>query len=376
MGRLKQQAVIWMSGALLMLTCGTAMASTRTEIDSISLDVESNIEAGDSSGDVDVTCDSGDYYVDDIEITNEPKNGWDDGDKPKLKVTVEAEDDYYFSSGLSKSDVDLRGADGKVTSVTRKSSTLIVYITLDSLDGSDSGYDLDVYGLEWDESDGMASWEDSGDARKYEVRLYRNDNSVTSVLTTSDTSYDFSGYITKSGDYLFKVRAVYSSSDKGSWEESDSWYVSSEEADEISDGRRTYGSSSSSYKGAWLRDSVGWWYCNADKSYTVNNWQYIDDRWYFFNAAGYMVTGWIDWGGRWYYCGDDGAMYYNTTTPDGYYVGMTGPGCSELSDKKRCYCVLQHKRIPEERQLFGDSFSFKEVYPRLSVDHYFLHGIC
>ena len=43
----------------------------------------------------------------------------------------------------------------------------------------------------------------------------------------------------------------------------------------------TYGSSSSSYKGAWLRDSVGWWYCNADKSYTVNNWQYIDDRWYF-----------------------------------------------------------------------------------------------
>ena len=167
MGRLKQQAVIWMSGALLMLMCGTAMASTRTEIDSISLDVESNIEAGDSSGDVDVTCDSGDYYVDDIEITNEPKNGWDDGDKPKLKVTVEAEDDYYFSSGLSKNDVDLRGAEGKVTSVTRKSSTLIVYITLDSLDGSDSGYDLDVYGLEWDESDGMASWEDSGDARKY-----------------------------------------------------------------------------------------------------------------------------------------------------------------------------------------------------------------
>ena len=117
---------------------------------------------------------------------------------------------------------------------------------------------------------------------------------------------------------------MYSSSDKGSWEESDSWYVSSEEADEISDGRRSYGSSSSSYKGAWLRDSVGWWYCNADKSYTVNNWQYIDDRWYFFNAAGYMVTGWIDWGGRWYYCGDDGAMYYNTTTPDGYYVGDDG----------------------------------------------------
>ena len=105
MGRLKQQAVIWMSGALLMFMCGTAMASTRKEIDSISLDVESNIEAGDSSGDVDVTCDSSDYYVDDVEITNEPKNGWDDGHRPKLKVTLEAEDDYYFSSDLSKNDV-------------------------------------------------------------------------------------------------------------------------------------------------------------------------------------------------------------------------------------------------------------------------------
>ena len=220
--------------------------------------------------------------------------------------------------------MDLSGADGKVTSVTRKSSTLIVNITLDALDEGSSDRNLDVYGLEWDESDGMAMWEDSGDARKYEVRLYRNDSSVTSVITTSDTSYDFAGYITRSGDYMFKVRAVYNSSDKGSWEESDSWYVSSEEADELSADRKTYGSAAQGYSGAWLRDDVGWWYCNADKSYTTNNWQYINDRWYFFNAAGYMVTGWIPWNGRWYYCGEDGAMYYNATTPDGYYVGDDG----------------------------------------------------
>ena len=157
-----------------------------------------------------------------------------------------------------------------------------------------------------------------------EVRLYRNDSSVTSVITTSDTSYDFAGYITRSGDYMFKVRAVYNSSDKGSWEESDSWYVSSEEADELSADRKTYGSAAQGYSGAWLRDDVGWWYCNADKSYTTNNWQYINDRWYFFNTAGYMVTGWIPWNGRWYYCGEDGAMYYNATTPDGYYVGDDG----------------------------------------------------
>ena len=325
MRRLKQQAAIWIAVGLMVFMCGTAMAATGTEIDSVTLYVESDLDVDDNYGDVDVTTDSDEYSVDDVDITNEPKNGWDDGDKPKLKVTLEAEEDYYFSSSISKSDVDLSGADGTVTSLTKRSSSLIVYITLDSLDGSSSGNDLDVYGLEWDESDGVASWDDSGDARKYEVRLYRNDNSVTSVLTTSDTSYDFSGYITRSGDYMFKVRAVYSSSDKGSWEESDSWYVSSDEADDISAGRKTYSSSSgSSYSGAWLRDNIGWWYCNADKSYTVNNWQYIDDRWYFFNAVGYMVTGWVQWNGAWYYCGDDGAMLAGTRTPDGYYVGADG----------------------------------------------------
>ena len=44
MGRLKQQAVIWMSGVLLVFMCGTAMASSRTEIDSISLEVESGVQ--------------------------------------------------------------------------------------------------------------------------------------------------------------------------------------------------------------------------------------------------------------------------------------------------------------------------------------------
>ena len=326
MKRVKQLTMIWIAGGLLTLMCSTAMAASRTEINSVSLEVESEIEAGDSSSNVDVYSDSGRYSVSDVEVTNEPKDEWDDNDKPKLKVTVDAEDDYYFPSGFSKSDVDLSGADGRVTSVTRKSSTLFVYITLDSLEGS-SDRDLDVYELEWDESSGIANWEDDGDARKYEVRLYRNDNSVTSVITTSDTSYDFSKYITRSGDYIFKVMCVYFSSDKGSWEESDTWYVSSEDADEINTGHSGYGSYDSegnNYSGAWLRDNVGWWYCNADKSYTVNNWQLIDGQWYFFNAAGYMVTGWIPWNGVWYYCGDDGAMYHNTTTPDGYYVGSDG----------------------------------------------------
>ena len=61
-----------------------------------------------------------------------------------------------------------------------------------------------------------------------------------------------------------------------------------------------------SSQGAWLKNDVGWWYCNADRSYPVNQWQYINNYWYFFNASGYMVTGWVQWNNVWYYCCDSG----------------------------------------------------------------------
>ena len=73
----------------------TALAATGTKINSVPLFIESEIVVGD---------------IDDVVITNESSDEWDDGDKPKLKIILYADDD------------------------------------------SDHG--LDVSGLEWDESDG------------------------------------------------------------------------------------------------------------------------------------------------------------------------------------------------------------------------------
>ncbi|GLC81897.1 hypothetical protein [Lacrimispora brassicae] len=322
-----KRCAAFITAAVLSAVPMTALAATGTPVSSVSLYISSEIEAGDSDSDVTVTSGSSKFSIEDVVVTNIPDDQWEDGDKPKLKVTLEAEDDYYFASGFSKSSVSLSGSDGTVSSVSRSSSELIVYITLDALDEEDNDYELDVDNLEWDEGNGTASWEESQDASKYEVRLYRGSTAVTSVLTTSYTTYDFSGYITKSGYYSFKVRGVYNSSNKGSWEESDSWYVSSDEAEEISSSGSSAGVSgpgSGTGAGAWLKDSTGWWYCNGDRSYTVSNWQYIDQCWYYFNQTGYMVIGWINWNSKWYYCGEDGAMVTSRATPDGYYVGSDG----------------------------------------------------
>lgn len=57
--------------------------------------------------------------------------------------------------------------------------------------------------------------------------------------------------------------------------------------------------------GTWIKYPDGKWvHLNTDLSYTTNNWQMIDGKWYYFDANGFMLT--------------------NTTTPDGYSVGADG----------------------------------------------------
>lgn len=309
-----------------------SQARSRTAIDYVSLTFDSDIEVGDYGGDVRVTANDSDYYVEDVEIVNEGDE-WDTNDRPKVKVYLNAEYDYYFTAN-GRSDFDLDGEGATYVSSTTKDdrTTLILTVKLDKLEGDG---DLSVTGLDLSDSSGEATWEENDYAKYYQVRLYRNDNSCSSTYKTEETFYDFAEDITRSGDYYFRVRAVRNSSERGDWEESDSVYIDSETADELSDHRssspgRSSGYSSggpgvgSSSSGAWLKDSVGWWYCNADRTYTRNNWQYINNKWYYFNENGYMVTGWVLWKDKWYYLGYDGAMLTSTTTPDGYYVNFDG----------------------------------------------------
>lgn len=379
---------VLLAAAALLCAATPFDAMADTAITSVSLEITSDITAGEEGGDVEVSSSSSRYDVDQVEIRNEPSNEWDEGDEPRIRVTLSADSGYYFDSGFSESDVSLSGDEGDVTSVSRSRKELKINITLAELSESyyDGEYDLDVSGLELDDTDGTAYWDEAEDARRYEVRLYRNGDSITSIKTTDDTDYDFSDEFTRSGDYSFRVRAVRNSSNKGNWEESDEIYVSSSEAREIRNSSSSSSGSSSSgpgvssggpgvssgggpgmaYTGAWMWDSgvSRWWYCNADRTYTVNNWQYINNIWYYFDSQGYMVTGWqyinnnwyymnsqgamltgwqyingywyylnsqgamvtgwIQTGGRWYYCVPNGEMLTNSRTPDGYYVGSNG----------------------------------------------------
>ena len=60
--------------------------------------------------------------------------------------------------------------------------------------------------------------------------------------------------------------------------------------------------------GAWISDSVGWWYRYADGSYPRNGAALIDGATYRFDASGYMRTGWVSEAGSWFYHDASGAQ--------------------------------------------------------------------
>lgn len=319
---------------LLLAVAGTVFASSftawaeeedRTPIGTVSLDIVSSIEVGDVGSDVEVTTDSDECYVANVDVINENNDEWGHKDKPKVEISLEAERDFYFKSGFNKKKFSITGSKGTITSVRRKSAEEVrVVVTLNALKATDSDYELGIDEAEWNQLNGAAGWSDAEDAKTYELRLYRDGKFVTTVQPGKQTSCDLARYIKTAGTYTFEVRGIYNSSRKGEWQESDSFDVSAELAAELSEGAAYKPSGSGPAAGTWKNDAIGWWYSNSDGTYVTNNWQQIDGYWYFFDENGYRKTGWIFWNHHWYYLCDNGAMLSNAVTPDGKMVGADG----------------------------------------------------
>ena len=60
-------------------------------------------------------------------------------------------------------------------------------------------------------------------------------------------------------------------------------------------------------KDKWIQSSGRWWYRHSDGTYTKSDWEYIGDKWYYFDKSGWMVTGWQKVSGSWYYLDSNGA---------------------------------------------------------------------
>lgn len=350
-------AIRTVTTALLISTALSSVAFAKEErekIGKIELDIRYDINK--DNVDITIDSDSDKYSIDDYEIANEPAGeSWGSYDTPRVTVYLSADSDYYFTKSGS-SYFKFKG--DEVDYVTSKKdddkSEMELVIDLIPVNGSIGN----PSNLKWSNK-GNASWDSAYKAKKYEVRVVRNDSTVNGeTLTTTNTSIDCLKYINNTGNYKFKVRAI-NSERNSEWVESDEWVVTwdvlqgldsvweNNKEKSLTEGKKEPGIVESTT--GWIKDNTGWWYKNLDGKYTTNNWQQINNKWYYFDERGYMKTGWLQLGDKWYYLEtansseqgemktgwinvsniwyclkDDGSMYANTTTPDGYRVNESG----------------------------------------------------
>ena len=297
-------------GLCLLLAASMALGSSFTalaadkKIDTVKLSFSYSKapESGDEIGDITVKAGSSGFEVDSAEYTNiEDQDTWTVGDIPEVKVELSAKDGYKFSY-TSKSHFSLSGcnADFKKAKIYDDGQYIEVYAELKRIGGK-------LTTAEWEEIEG---------AKSYDVKLLRDDKTVTTVSTTG-TSYNFAGYFNREGDYTFRVRAISRYNNKtGEWsEDSNSLYIDEDEL-----GR--YGGS-----GHWEQDGTGVWYAYDTGGYPASCWKQINGAWYYFNNKGYIVTGWQKLDGTWYYLNpSNGIMMTGWQAINGKWYYMNGSG--------------------------------------------------
>lgn len=159
----------------------------------------------------------------------------------------------------------------------------------------------DVVDVYWDGKE--ACWDDSDEdeTERYQVALYRGSTEVTRIKTTN-TYYDFSSSMKRSGTYRFRVRA-YADDEYNAWSQysaekkvegsSDSSTTGSSAAAQDKNSGQTSSVTYSPYREGWHLMNGSWYYQYADGSQAKDKFALIDGKWYNFDSQGVMRTGWF-----------------------------------------------------------------------------------
>lgn len=343
---LKRGAFTVLAALMALSFSVPAYAATPEKISSVKLKVDcgEEPEAGDEVGSVNVELSSGNtkcYISEDAEYYDTNDDEWERGEIPVIRLELEVTDsDLYKFTSSTKVSVSGFHSELKSKSVKDSGKTLRVDIKLRKVGGPLE----DVDDIEW--SGKKATWDNVDGADKYEVKLYRNGSSVTTITTTGE-SFNFYPYMTKSGDYTFKVRAISNSDgEKSEWsDESDEYYISSSDVytgappttnnytgSNSSSGSGSSGGPSNNSSGGWVQDNIGWTFWQNGQA-LKNTWLYVDNNWFYLGNNYYMLTGWIYVDNNWFYLnpisdGTKGAMKTGLQSINGavYYLNPVSDG--------------------------------------------------
>ncbi len=305
--------------SLATLISGTAFAATKKKrkINTVSFKVMGNIDVDTQIGmeNLDFTTSAGTYHVENFEVQNQGFK-WTMNDVPEYKVTLTAEDEYEFNVKKA-SDLNIVGA-SYVSSISENSRTnLVVTVKLPSLKNQVSSITEAKM-----EDDGNLSWSVSKGAGSYEVKFYRGQSLLGGILKSNTNTLNVREYMQKAGSYYFLVRPInaINTDVAGDWFESNRISLDSEQAEL----NKTWYDKVNT--GSWGQTSTGdWYYILSNNTLARSEWKKIKGEWYYFEDNAYMAKGWLENSGKWYYLDpENGKMWKNTTTPDGYALGIDG----------------------------------------------------
>ena len=313
----KKFAIAAITGIMSLAVSMTAFAASG--IKSVKININSDaITVGKPRNidDVTVNTSGSNYNIEGVDFL-EMGTDWQITDIPKITVHLAADENYYFSVYKAE---DFKITGGELIEARRENTSNDLYVDIQLPALTNQVSPIESVTLN---SSGLATWSASQGASGYQAKLVReNSSTIGGVQSFTTNSANLKYLLNRQGTYVLKVRALSSDAQKnGPWVTSNTITVSQAEA------ARNYNESRSqvSQSGKWQHNNTGWWYTLADGSYVTSSWRQINGEWYYFNADGYMLVGWQQIGGNWYYMDlNSGKMLSNTTTPDGYYVGISG----------------------------------------------------
>lgn len=333
----------FMAGLSVLCVPLTGLAATKP-INTVSVKVSSKLKAGSylpnielgsgtpSDGGVTVNQGSSRYTVDQAEWMDKGSKKLESAAEPQMKVTLKPVNvsENYFLASYKQSDVSISG--GSFVSARRDGDNLLVVLRVRPVKG-DFDSPKEVY---WNENNlGEARWTaGDNDSGYYELQLFRDRKSVYQVTEIASRSYNFYPYMTKTGDYSFKVRTIpKTDAQKQYGNKSD--FVESGEVQitdrYVSDGKGQQKNGSTVVPGTkeqvgWFKEGSIWRYRYPDGSICRSRWAEIDGYWYYFDENGNMMTGWQNIGGHYYYLHAGGQMAVGWLKVDGrwYYLRPEG----------------------------------------------------
>ncbi len=340
-----------------LLAAGSAFAYTSkiSDIPSVRITVNvSELQVGDElsdSADAYVSVpDNKYYYIEEAE--------WLDnistlhvGDQPRMRVWLyaypyEVDHDnydvtYLFHGSYGSGNVHV--TNGELISATRASSGYELEVTL-RIKPIKGQYDEPEF-ASWSSTRGVGRWEPGNSSSGYyDVICYRGTTQVKRLWSYYGTSYNFYPYMTKEGEYSFKVRSVRQYDPKtqdsqvgtsSDWAESGILNIAKNQVSDGSGQTNTdesnavsNGTNSNSYPDGTGNASVAGWYYQDGNTYfrypngtfVKNGWMQMNGTWYLFDSAGRMQKGWAqNKYGTWFYLDKSSGAMKTGWLQDGNY---------------------------------------------------------